>query len=186
MIPERKKAHYVDNAELLKRLKARREMIAELKEKGEEIPPIDNYLGKVIIDIATHLSYRPNFINYSFRNEMIGDAIENGLKVIDNFDHEKSKYPFAYLTQIMWHAFVRRIQAEQKQQKIKGRIIEEMPIDEMFDCQEYDEDGIEYKTHFINYIRDNNFIGTTTDKDKAEKTEETPEGLEYFFNSEKD
>ena len=180
--------HYVDNKELLAHLVERRAAIKAAEEAGEEPPPVDNYLGKVIIDIATHLSYRPNFINYSFKSEMIGDAIENGLKVVDNFDPAKSSYPFAYLTQIMWNAFIRRIQKEQKEQKIKGRLIEELPLDELFSAQEHDEDGIEYKTHFIEFLRENNFIGVDDDDRPVKKTDEKEpaEGLELFFEGEKD
>ena len=65
-----------------------------------------------VFKIANGLSYRPNFINYTYRQEMISDGIENCLQYIHNFDPEKSKNPFAYFTQIIYYAFIRRIQKE--------------------------------------------------------------------------
>lgn len=181
---EKKKNHYVNNEELYNHLVKRRAMIKAALEAGKEKPSLqnDNYLGKVIWDVATHLSYRPNFINYSFKHDMISDAVENAVRVIDNFDPEKSRYPFAYLTTVMWQAFVRRIQVEQKQQRIKGALIEEMMVDDLFDSQEHDEDGIAYKTHFIEYLRENNFIGYEGQDKAAKEVPKEKEGLEFFFN----
>ena len=88
------------------------------------IPPVTNYIGECFLKIATHLSYRPNFINYSYRDEMISDGIQNCLQYAYNFDPEKSKNPFAYFTQIIYYAFLRRIQAEKKQVHIKNQSIE--------------------------------------------------------------
>jgi len=113
---------------------------------------------------------------------MIGDAIENCVKVIDNFDPERSKNPFAYLTQIAYNAFIRRIQMEQKQQYIKGKLIEEMPLDELFDTQDQDGDEPGFRNQFIEYLRENNFINTT-DKGpkKAKKKLAEDEPLEQFM-----
>ena len=82
------------------------------------------YVGDCFLKIATHLSYKPNFVNYPFREDMICDGIENCLQYIDNFDPEKSSNPFAYFTQIIYYAFLRRIQKEKKQLEIKQKIID--------------------------------------------------------------
>ena len=74
--------------------------------------------------IATHLSYKPNFINYTFREEMVADGVENCLQYIDNFNPDKSKNPFAYFTQIIYFAFLRRIQKEKKYLYIKYKASE--------------------------------------------------------------
>ena len=74
--------------------------------------------------IANGLSYRPNFINYTYKQEMISDGIENCLQYIHNFNPEKSKNPFAYFTQIIYYAFIRRIQKEKKQTHVKHKMIE--------------------------------------------------------------
>jgi len=83
------------------------------------------------LKIATHLSYKPNFVNYMFREDMISDGIENCVQYIHNFDPEKSKNPFAYFTQIIHYAFLRRIQKEKKQLDIKTKIIEKTGFDEV-------------------------------------------------------
>jgi DNA-directed RNA polymerase specialized sigma24 family protein len=171
--------NYVNNRDLLEHIIKRRNENAIRLANGEDKLPIDDYLGFVIMEIAKRLSYRPNFINYSFKDEMIGDAIENGLKVIDNFDPSKSSNPFAYITQIMWNAFIRRILIEQKQQKIKGALISEMPLEELFEIQDHDEDGIQYSHHMMDYLRDNNFMQETQEKEI--KVKQANKGLEKFF-----
>ena len=88
------------------------------KSLNKPVPPVSNYLGECFLKIANHLSYRPNFINYTYRDDMISDGIENCLQYIHNFDPEKSKNPFAYFTQIIYYAFIRRIQKEKKQTHI--------------------------------------------------------------------
>ena len=90
------------------------------------------YLGSCFDKIATHLSYKPNFVNYMFREDMIHDGVENCIQYILNFDPEKSKNPFAYFTQIIYYAFLRRIQKEKKQLEIKTKILERSGYDEVF------------------------------------------------------
>ena len=96
-----------------------KEKCKDADEEGDPTPPLTNYIGECFLKIATHLSYRPNFINYSYRDEMISDGIQNCLQYAYNFDPEKSKNPFAYFTQIIYYAFLRRITAEKKQVHIK-------------------------------------------------------------------
>jgi DNA-directed RNA polymerase specialized sigma subunit len=83
-----------------------------------------NYVAECIMKIATHLSHKPNFVNYTFREDMISDGIENCLQYVDNFDPDKSNNPFAYFTQIIYFAFIRRIQKEKKQLYIKYKATE--------------------------------------------------------------
>ena len=117
---KQRSVHYVDNKEFLK---AMTEWNDRCKEEGEKLP-VTNYIGECFYKIATHLSYRPNFINYTYRDEMISDGIENCLQYASNFNPEKSKNPFAYFTQIIYYAFLRRIQKEKKQSHVKNKIIE--------------------------------------------------------------
>ena len=130
--------HYVNNKEFLEALIVFKTACAEAKEKGEPRPRISNYIGECFLKIATHLSYKPNFVNYMFREDMICDGIENCLQYIDNFDPEKSKNPFAYFTQIIYYAFLRRIQKEKKQLEIKGKILERSGYDEVMHSDKYD------------------------------------------------
>jgi hypothetical protein len=90
----------------------------------EEQPSVSNYIGECFLKIATHLSYRPNFINYTYRDDMISDGIENCLQYVANFNPEKSNNPFAYFTQIIYYAFLRRIAKEKKQTHVKNKMIE--------------------------------------------------------------
>ena len=94
------------------------------EEEGKKRPQVTNYIGECYLKIANHLSYRPNFINYTYRDDMISDGIENCLQYMDNFDPEKSKNPFAYFTQIIYYAFLRRIAKEKKQTHVKNKMIE--------------------------------------------------------------
>ena len=147
-MPKKKSEHYVNNKELLEAMinyRARvevsykkvfnRDLTEQPKqERGKQWegkPPIPNYLGECFLKIATHLSYKPNFVNYMFREDMISDGIENCVQYIHNFDPEKSKNPFAYFTQIIHYAFLRRIEKEKKQLKVKNKIIEKTGFDEV-------------------------------------------------------
>ena len=120
---KKQKPHYVDNKKFLEAMvEWRKTWPNELKETIK--PPVSNYVGECFLKIATHLSYRPNFINYTYRDEMISDGIENCLQYAQNFNPEKSKNPFAYFTQIIYYAFLRRIQKEKKQTHVRNKIIE--------------------------------------------------------------
>ena len=130
-MPKKKSEHYVNNKELLQALIVYREKVAHAKENDLPKPRITNYLGSCFLKIATHLSYKPNFVNYMFRDDMISDGIENCVQYIHNFDPEKSRNPFAYFTQIIHYAFLRRIQKEKKQLDIKTKIIERTGFDEV-------------------------------------------------------
>ena len=135
-MPRKKSEHYVNNKELLEALIVYREKVAIAKEKDLPKPRITNYLGSCFLKIATHLSYKPNFVNYMFRDDMISDGIENCVQYIHNFDPAKSKNPFAYFTQIIHYAFLRRIQKEKKQLDIKNKIIEKTGVDEVMHVDE--------------------------------------------------
>lgn len=128
---KRKKEHYVDNKEFLKALEHYRDEVAIAEIQKKPKPRVDNYIGGCFLKIATHLSYRPNFINYMYKDDMICDGIENCIQYIDNFDPAKSKNPFAYFTQIIYYAFLRRIQKEKRQLDIKDKIIERSGFDEI-------------------------------------------------------
>ena len=149
----RKKQHYVDNEKFLGVMSDYREEHLQAKDNDTELPIIPDYAGECFLKIANHLSYRPNFINYTYREEMISDGIENCLQYIDNFDPEKSKNPFAYFTQIIYYAFIRRIQKEKKQSNIKYRMIEQANIDE-FAVLPGDSNN-DYKNQFLEFLRKN-------------------------------
>ena len=151
-MPRKKSEHYVNNKELLQALIVYREKVAHAKENDLPKPRITNYLGECFLKIATHLSYKPNFVNYMFRDDMISDGIENCVQYIHNFDPEKSRNPFAYFTQIIHYAFLRRIQKEKKQLDIKTKIIERSGFDEVMNV---DDNAMSGSSSDYNTIKDN-------------------------------
>jgi len=151
-MPKKKSEHYVNNKQLLEALIVYREKVAHAKENDLPKPRITNYLGECFLKIATHLSYKPNFVNYMFRDDMISDGIENCVQYIHNFDPEKSRNPFAYFTQIIHYAFLRRIQKEKKQLDIKTKIIERSGFDEVMNV---DDGALTGSSSEYNTIKDN-------------------------------
>ena len=149
---KKKSEHYVNNKELLAALIDYRAEVAVNKTKDLPKPRISNYLGECFLKIATHLSYKPNFVNYMFRDDMISDGIENCVQYIHNFDPNKSRNPFAYFTQIIHYAFLRRIQKEKKQLEIKTKIIEKTGFDEVMVV---DEGALTGSSSDYNTIKDN-------------------------------
>ena len=149
---KKKSEHYVNNKELLEALIEYRAKVEHAKLNDLPKPKITNYLGECFLKIATHLSYKPNFVNYMFREDMISDGIENCVQYIHNFDPEKSKNPFAYFTQIIHYAFIRRITKEKRQLEIKSKIIEKTGYDEVMMV---DESMLLGNTSYYNSIKDN-------------------------------
>ena len=121
-------AHYVNNKDFTAAVAEYVSKINEAKAKEKTPPQMSEYIGECIYKIATRLSTRPNFINYTYRDEMICDAIENCIQYIGNFNVEKSNNAFAYITQICYYAFLRRIQKEKKQVYIKQTVTNESGI----------------------------------------------------------
>lgn len=125
------KKNYVNNADLLKEMKIYVEKYSIAKSKNEEFPKVSNYIGECILLIANRLANKPNFSGYSFKEEMISDGIENCLMYLHNFNPEKSNNPFAYFTQIIKFAFIRRIQKEKKQHYVKIKNFENLQLTDM-------------------------------------------------------
>ena len=128
-----KSEHYVNNKEFLAALIKYREDKEIAQIKGLPKPVIPRYIGECFLKIANHLSFKPNFVNYMFKEDMISDGIENCVQYIHNFNPEKSQNPFAYFTQIIHYAFLRRIQREKRQLEIKNKILEKSGYSEVFD-----------------------------------------------------
>jgi len=130
---ENVRAHYVDNKEFYQKISEYKKSVLAAQEEGRDKPPVTDYLGECFIKIANHLSMKSNFINYTFRDEMVLDGIENCLTYIDNFDPEKSKNPFAYFTQITYYAFLRRIQKEKDMINKKIKYLQSIDIQSLMD-----------------------------------------------------
>lgn len=118
--------NYVNNKDLLEALIEYKKQCKEAEESGDDLPRVPDYIGTCIFQIATRLATKPNFSGYSYKEDMISDGIENCLLYINNFNPEKSQNPFAYFTQIIWYAFLRRIQKEKKQMYIRFKSSQSM------------------------------------------------------------
>jgi hypothetical protein len=132
MTNRKRSEHYVNNKEFLAALIKYREDKEIALIQGKPKPPIPRYIGECFLKIANHLSFKPNFVNYMFKEDMISDGIENCVQYIHNFNPEKSQNPFAYFTQIIHYAFLRRIQREKRQLEIKNKILERSGFSEVF------------------------------------------------------
>jgi len=124
------KKNYINNAEFYEAMVEYKKKVREAEDSGDESPRIPNYIGECLYQIANRLSYKPNFVNYMYRDDMVADGLENAVIAINNFDPEKSKNPFAYFTQIIYFAFLRRIQKEKKQLYVKHKVIENSVIND--------------------------------------------------------
>ena len=133
MAKRKRSEHYVNNKECLAALIRYQDDIDIAKIRDKPKPVIPRYIGECFLKIANHLSFKPNFVNYMFKEDMISDGIENCVQYIHNFDPAKSRNPFAYFTQIIHYAFLRRIQREKRQLEIKNKIIEKSGYQEVFD-----------------------------------------------------
>ena len=131
--------HYINNKDFLNEMTRYRQEITKAKRKGLPKPKIPDYVAKCFMMIAENLSHKPNFLSYTFRDEMVADAIENCVMYVDNFDPSKSSNPFAYFTQITYYAFLRRIQKEKKQLYVKYKATETIGVIDEYEMNENDE-----------------------------------------------
>ena len=147
----KEKPHYVDNKKFLEAMIEYRDKCEKAKNRNRKKPEVTNYIGECFLKIANHLSYRPNFINYTFRDDMISDGIENCLQYMDNFNPDKSNNPFAYFTQIIYYAFIRRIQKEKKQIQIKSKLIANTGVENMMD--QLQGDDAQYQSQLLDFLQ---------------------------------
>ena len=181
----KKKTHYVDNEKFYNEIVEYKKKCKTAEKEGKQKPILSEYIGKCIYLIAENLSHKPRFMNYSFRDEMISDAIENCFMYFDNFDSDKYSNPFAYFTQIIYYAFHRRIAKEEKNRYIIYKKFQESVLDTsdaslMVDA---DDNHVVSSTMYDNL---NEFIKKfeTREAEKKEKRKEKKEGLERFVGEE--
>ena len=173
-----KQKHYINNADFLQALIDYKKAQKTAKKNKAPPPPIPNYIGECFMKIAEGLSHKPNFINYTYRDEMMSDGIENCLMYFDNFDPTKSKNPFAYFTQIIYYAFLRRIQKEKKQLYVKYKATEQMGILDEMELMEF-EDGTSRQFELYDNIAE--FIENYEEAREKKKEVKKPKGIEKFL-----
>ena len=178
---QRKKEHYVDNKKFLEEMKKYHKKVVSARLRKRKAPPISDYIGECFLKIANHLSYRPNFINYTYKEDMISDGIENCLQYVANFDPNKSSNPFAYFTQIIYYAFIRRIQKEKKQTTIKQKLIMKGGLDEIV---RQESDNTEYQNAYTDFLKKNMIYEEEPKEEKSKpkkRVKKEPKKLEYFM-----
>lgn len=177
-------AHYVDNKQLYKAIVEYRKVIKECEAEGKARPPIPRYIGHCMLMIANRLSTKPNFVNYPYREEMVSDGVENCVCYFDNYNPDRYDNPFAYFTQIIYFAFLRRIQKEKKQLYIKHKALENSIImNELVNQGEMD-DG-EFTPTYVDLDNDNmNEFVKTFENNLDKKRKKRKKGIEVFLDEE--
>ena len=180
---KRSENHYINNEKFLDELIEYKKAVRKAKREGTKPPGVSNYIGQCFLDIANNLAKKPNFANYIFKEEMISDGIENCIMYSANFDEKKSRNPFAFFTQIIYYAFLRRISKEKKQLYIKMKCMEKNDSSGKFRNQIFEDIkyiGEDVKSenpyaHFVS-LSDNdlkNFAKSFDEKAKETKAKKT-------------
>ena len=173
---KKKNIHYVNNAEFSQAVVDYVKIVENAKSKNKEIPKVPNYVAQCFLRIAEGLSHKANFIRYTYREEMVMDAVENCLKAIGNYNLEAATRTgnpnaFAYFTQITWYAFLRRIAKEKKQQDIKMKYLSSSGLEEFVVAEE---GSAPIVSAFVDSL-----------KDRIEKVRYTDDKIKAFAKQEK-
>jgi DNA-directed RNA polymerase specialized sigma24 family protein len=180
--------HYVNNAEFYKAMTAYKKAVLEAQENGNPPPRIPNYIAECIFKIAERLAYRSNFINYSYRDDMIADGLENAIMGINNFDPERYSNPFAYFTQIIYYAFLRRIHREKKQIYIRHKVLENSIImDTIVERGDHSDEGgaafVDLNNDYMNDFVTKYETSMELKKKLIAQKREQKKGIEVFYES---
>ena len=175
---KRESIHYVNNADFSQAVVDYVKSVNEAKANETTIPTVPDYIAQCFLRIAEGLSHKSNFIRYTYREEMVMDAVENCLKAIDNYNIETATRTgkpnaFAYFTQISWYAFLRRISKEKKQQDIKLKYLTSANIEDFIET-DGDGAGMQEVTAMVDLLRD-----------RIEKVKSTDSQVKQFAKAEK-
>lgn len=176
---KRESIHYVNNRDFSLAVVEYCKEISEAKSNGKEIPRVPNYIAQCFLKISEGLSHKSNFIRYTYREEMVMDAVENCLRAIENYNIEAATRTgapnaFAYFTQISWYAFLRRIEKEKKQQEIKMRYLSQSGIEDYIVSGDLDPASQQSIQSFIDSL-----------KDRIDKVKEKDTDIKDFAKKEK-
>jgi hypothetical protein len=178
------KPHYVNNKEFSLAVVDYVNSVKEAQEKETNIPVVPDYVAKCFLSIAEGLSHRPNFIRYTYREEMVMDAVENCLKAVKNYDistktRTGTPNAFSYFTQICFYAFIRRIQKEKKQSDVKMKFIDQADFSEFLSLSEEGGNGVEQS--FVEELRSRIDRVKEVDKVVKEVQKKEKKSLEMFM-----
>ena len=168
----KERPHYVNNAEFSHAVVDYVKVIREAKSNNKTIPTVPDYIATCFLKIAEGLSHKSNFIRYTYREEMVMDAVENCLRAIENYNLETATRTgkpnaFAYFTQISWYAFLRRIAKEKKQQDIKFKYLSQSGLEDFVDIGDDNAAAVTQAGQFIDTLKDR--IGKVKAQDHAIK-----------------
>ena len=154
----KEKPHYVNNKDFSEAVVEYVKEVNEAVSKDRQIPVVPNYVAECLLKIAERLSHKSNFVRYTYREEMVMDAVENCLKALGNYDVDAATRggkpnAFGYFTQISWYAFLRRIQKEKKQQDLKLKYIAESGLDEFMIDPDEDPEVAKVVQNFVDGLR---------------------------------
>lgn len=188
------KPHYVNNADFSKAVVEYVSIVNDCTKKGTPKPIIPDYVARCFLKIAEGLSHKANFVRYTYREEMVMDAVENCLKAIENYNLDTATRTgkpnaFAYFTQIAWYAFIRRIQKEKKQQDIKLRYLTESGLEQLVTEEFEDNPAARATQAFVDELREridavkefDESIKEYSKKDRKKRTVHVDSDLTEFF-----
>ena len=176
---KRASIHYVNNAEFSSAVVDYVKTVMEAKTSESVLPIVPDYIAECFLKIAEGLSHKSNFIRYTYREEMVMDAVENCLRAIDNYNIEAATRTgnpnaFAYFTQISWYAFLRRIAKEKKQQDVKLKFLSQSGLEEYIDTNQNDTHSVQVVRAFVDQL-----------KDRIDKVKEKDSEVKVFAQEEK-
>jgi methyl-accepting chemotaxis protein len=150
--------HYVNNADFSQAVVDYVKSVREAETKNNPEPVMPNYVAECFLKIAEGLSHKSNFVRYTYREEMVMDAVENCLRAVKNYDIDAATRKgkpnaFGYFTQISWYAFLRRIQKEKKQQDVKLKFLSESAIEEFMVDPDEDPQVAKAVQSFVDNLR---------------------------------
>ncbi len=164
---------YVSNKEFLQEMIKYKANIAEAQSQEKEKPVLDECIARKIMLIAQRLSFKPNFINYTYRDEMVSDAIENCIRYVDNFNPDRSNNPFSYFTQICYFAFIRRIQKEKKEFHTKVKFVQQSEVNQQEHCVQGHDDAGDFSNQYLSFLRGFYDVELAEEKPKTRKKRTT-------------
>lgn len=176
---KRKSIHYVNNADFSQAVVEYVTEVRKAEKEKKEIPIVPDYIAQCFLRISEGLSHKSNFIRYTYREEMVMDAVENCLKAIHNYNLETATRTgkpnaFAYFTQISWYAFLRRIAKEKKQQDVKLKYLAKSGIENFVDLDMADETAGQVISTFVDTLRD-----------RIEKVKDNDQIFDEYYKKEK-
>lgn len=183
------KPHYVNNKDFSLAVVEYVKKVNEAKENNQPIPTVPNYVAQCFLKIAEGLSHKSNFIRYTYREEMVMDAVENCLKAVTNYNIDAATRTgtpnaFSYFTQICYYAFLRRLAKEKKQQDIKFKFIESAMIDDFIQFGELDQFDQNSAQPFVDHLRERiERVRANDDQIKKFAKAKEKKGIELFMGA---